>query len=455
MFKKILIANRGEIAVRIVRACKEMGIRSVAVYSQADRESLHVQYADEAFCVGPAPVGQSYLNVPNIISAALVSGADAVHPGYGFLAENAGFAEICKSHRLAFIGPTADAIRLMGDKSQARETMQKAQVPTLPGTTTISDEDTALAFAREHGFPIVIKATAGGGGKGMRVVRNFDEMPRHVAMARAEAQAAFGDDRIYLEKFLAAARHIEIQVVADQHGNVIHLGERDCSLQRRHQKVVEEAPSTVVSAAVRQKMGEAAIAGARAAGYSSVGTVEFLFDPSTERFYFLEMNTRIQVEHPVTELVTGVDLVRLQIESAAGERLPLSQSDVRITGHAIECRITAEDWRNGFAPSTGRVGPLIFPGGPGVRVDSHIYEGYKIPPFYDSLLAKLIVHAKDRPAALVRMGRALDEMRLEGVHSTVTFLHDLLTHPDVVASRFHTTWLEQTLRAKENLAVGH
>ncbi|MHB2020500.1 MAG: acetyl-CoA carboxylase biotin carboxylase subunit [Candidatus Xenobia bacterium] len=450
MFHKVLIANRGEIALRIIRACKEMGIPTVAIYSDVDRESLHVQFADEAFCVGPAPVGQSYLNVPNIISAALVSGADAIHPGYGFLAENANFVEICHSHGLTFIGPTPEAILMMGDKSSARETMQKAGVPTLPGTTNLKDDSEADAFGREHGYPILIKATAGGGGKGMRIVREAEELPNLLAMARAEAQAAFGDDRVYLEKFLPQARHVEIQVVADKHGHVIHLGERDCSVQRRHQKLVEEAPGMGISEDIRGHMGQAAVSGARAAGYSSVGTVEFLYDPERGRYYFLEMNTRIQVEHPVTELVTGVDLVKTQIEIAAGKPLALTQEEVVITGHAVECRINAEDAEHNFAPSTGQVAGLVLPGGPGVRMDTHLYAGYRVQPFYDSLLAKLIVYGKTRTEALARMNRALDEFRVDGLSTTVPFLKRIINEPDFRQSRHHTAWVESLMHAERN-----
>ena len=447
MFKKILIANRGEIALRVIRACRELGIRTVAVHSDVDRDSLHVIEADESFCVGPGPAGQSYLNIPNILSAALVARADAVHPGYGFLAENAEFAEICQSHGLTFIGPTPQSMRLMGDKSTARQTAVKAGVPVLPGTEEITDFEDARAFAHEHGYPVMIKASAGGGGKGMRVALDGEQLQRLFQTAQLEAEAAFGDGRIYLEKFLPQARHIEFQILADHHGNVIHLGERDCSMQRRNQKLIEESPSPALSAPKRAEMGSCAVEAARACDYHGVGTVEFLFDPRDESFFFLEMNTRIQVEHPVTEFVTGLDLVKSQIRAAAGEILPLRQEDVQLRGAALECRINAERAEDNFRPSFGRVTGLHFPGGPGVRVDSHLYAGYQIQPYYDSMLAKVITFGADRLEALARMDRVLTEMKLEGIDTTLAFQKSLINHPAFRSGRIHTTIVEKELLA--------
>ncbi|NDD30068.1 MAG: acetyl-CoA carboxylase biotin carboxylase subunit [Proteobacteria bacterium] len=445
MFRKILIANRGEIAVRVVRACKEMGIATVAVFSEPDRHSLHVTLADEAFCVGPAAATQSYLNIPNIISAALVSGAEAIHPGYGFLAENSKFAEICQSHGIKFIGPSPQAMDSMGDKSKARELMRTAGVPILPGTSDLESEEDAVRFARESGYPLLIKATAGGGGKGMRVVHDAGQLVRGLQTARAEAHAAFGDDRVYLEKFLPEARHIEIQVLGDEHGNLIHLGERDCSVQRRNQKLLEEAPSEIVSPDLRARMGEAALRGARAARYASAGTIEFLLDQRDGSFFFLEMNTRIQVEHPVTELVTGIDLVQEQIRVAAGQPLRWKQEDIRLNGHAVECRINAEDPSRGFVPSTGRITALHLPGGLGVRLDTHIQGGYQVLPFYDSLLGKLIVHASTREEALARMNRALEELRVEGVSTTADFLRTIVNNAFYRKNKIHTTFVENLM----------
>ena len=445
MFRKILIANRGEIAVRVVRACKEMGIATVAVFSEPDRHSLHVTLADEAFCVGPAAATQSYLNIPNIISAALVSGAEAIHPGYGFLAENSKFAEICQSHGIKFIGPSPQAMDSMGDKSKARELMRTAGVPILPGTSDLESEEDAVRFARESGYPLLIKATAGGGGKGMRVVHDAGQLVRGLQTARAEAHAAFGDDRVYLEKFLPEARHIEIQVLGDEHGNLIHLGERDCSVQRRNQKLLEEAPSEIVSPDLRARMGEAALRGARAARYASAGTIEFLLDQRDGSFFFLEMNTRIQVEHPVTELVTGIDLVQEQIRVAAGQPLRWKQEDIRLNGHAVECRINAEDPSRGFVPSTGRITALHLPGGLGVRLDTHIQGGYQVLPFYDSLLGKLIVHASTREEALARMNRALEELRVEGVSTTADFLRTIVNNAFYRKNKIHTAFVENLM----------
>ncbi len=445
-FRKILIANRGEIAVRIIRACQEMDIATVAIFSEPDRHSLHVTLADEAFCVGPSAAASSYLNVPNIISAALVSGADGIHPGYGFLAENAGFAEICQSHGIKFIGPSPKAIDAMGNKSRAREVMREAGVPVLPGTSDLESDQEALEFAQTCGYPLLIKATAGGGGKGMRIVSNAAELKRALQTAQAEAQAAFGDDRVYLEKFLPRARHIEIQILADQCGQMIHLGERDCSVQRRNQKLLEEAPSEIVTDDLRARMGDAAIRGARAVGYESAGTVEFLLDQRDGTFYFLEMNTRIQVEHAVTEMVTGVDLVKEQIRVAAGLPLRLTQADIQIRGHAVECRINAENPENSFSPCTGKVERLHLPGGPGLRFDTHIETDYVVAPYYDSLLGKLVACGNSREEALSRMNRALLELRIDGVHTTSAFLRFIVNHPLYRQNHFDTTFVETVVR---------
>ncbi|HEX6693720.1 MAG TPA: acetyl-CoA carboxylase biotin carboxylase subunit [Longimicrobiales bacterium] len=444
MFRKVLIANRGEIALRVIRACRELGIGTVAVYSEADRDSLHVRFADEDVCIGPPAARESYLNIPRILAAAEITGAEAIHPGYGFLAENAEFAEICERSNLAFIGPSAEHIRLMGDKAMARKTMMSVNVPTVPGSEgAITDVESALETARGIGFPVLIKAAAGGGGKGMRVAESEDVFVAQLGMAQNEARAAFNDPSVYLEKYLARPRHIEIQLVGDKHGNVIHLGERECSLQRRHQKLIEEAPSPALTPDLRQRMGEAAIAGAKAIGYYSAGTVEFLLDEDGS-FYFMEMNTRIQVEHPVTELVTGVDLVKEQIRVAAGQ--PLSRMETPVLhGHAIECRINAEDPARNFAPSPGQISIFHPPGGPGVRVDTHAYAGYRVPPNYDSLIGKLIVHADTRAEAIVRMRIALESFVIEGVHTTIPFLHTLLDDPDVVAGRMDTKLVERRM----------
>jgi acetyl-CoA carboxylase, biotin carboxylase subunit len=444
MFRKVLIANRGEIALRVIRACREMGIRTVAVYSEADRESLHVRFADEDVCIGPAPARDSYLNIPRLIAAAEITGADAIHPGYGFLAENAEFAEICERSDIVFIGPSAEQIRLMGDKAVARRTMMGVGVQTVPGSDgAIDDADAALEVAREIGFPVLIKAAAGGGGKGMRVAVDADTFPAQLQMAQNEARAAFGDPSVYLEKYLARPRHIEIQILGDHHGNVIHLNERECSLQRRHQKLVEEAPSVALTPELRAAMGEAATRGARAIGYFSAGTIEFLLDEDGS-FYFMEMNTRIQVEHPVTELVTGVDLVKEQIRVAAGEPLSLRHTP-ELRGHCIECRINAEDPKRNFAPSPGQITIFHPPGGPGVRVDTHVYAGYMVPPYYDSLIGKLIVHGATRDEALIRMRIALESFIIEGVHTTIPFLLDLLHDEDVVAGRMDTKMVERKM----------
>lgn len=443
MIKKVLIANRGEIAVRIIRTCREMGIATIAVYSAVDRQSLHVKLADEAYCIGPADVKGSYLNIAALMSAAAASSADAIHPGYGFLAENAAFAEICAESGLIFIGPDAKAIRSMGDKAVARETMKQAGVPVVPGTEgTIEDIDLAVNVAAGIGYPVIVKATAGGGGKGMRVAQSEAELRKAIRQAQKEAETAFGNANVYLEKFLEEPRHVEIQIMADQHGQVIYLGERDCSIQRRHQKLVEEAPSPALNPELRQQMGQAAVLAAQAVKYYGAGTVEFLLDKHG-RFYFMEMNTRIQVEHPVTELVTGMDLIKEQISVAAGCLLSVSQEDVQINGWAIECRINAENPDNNFMPSPGVIKRYLPPGGFGVRVDSAAYEGDEISPFYDSLVAKVIVWGKTRQEAIVRMKRALSEFVIEGVYTTISFHQKLLEHEVFLSGDFNTGFLER------------
>ncbi len=429
MFNKVLIANRGEIAVRIIRACREMGIKTVAVYSTADKDSLHVRLADESVCIGPPSAKESYLNIANVVSAATITGAEAIHPGYGFLAENSSFAEICGQVKIKWIGPNPQAIDLMGNKAAARKKMQEAKVPTVPGTPgPVSSEAEALKAAGDMGYPVIIKASAGGGGKGMRVVHEESDLANQLATAKAEATAAFGNGEVYIEKYLVEPRHVEVQILADEHGNVIHLGERDCSVQTvRHQKMLEEAPSTSIPESTRRALGEAAVRGAKAANYQNAGTMEFLV-AKDGKFYFIEMNTRIQVEHPVTEMVTGVDLIREQLRVAAGEKLNLRQKDVELKGHCIECRITAEDPDKNFAPASGTITRFDAPGGPGVRVDAHIYNGYTVPPFYDSLLAKILVHAETREAAIIRAQRALAETRIEGLATNLPFLQKILTN---------------------------
>ena len=442
---KLLIANRGEIALRIIRTCREMGISTVAVYSTVDRNALHVQLADEAVCVGDPPSGRSYLNIPNIIAAATSRGADAIHPGYGFLAENDRFAEICSAHGLIFVGPSPESIRSMGDKSTAKATMQRVGVPTIPGSEgLLASVDEAARLAGSMGYPVMIKATAGGGGRGMRLVRSADELENLFKAAQGEAEAAFGNPGLYMEKFITRPRHVEVQILADRFGNVVHLGERDCSIQRRHQKLLEEAPSPGLDPETRRRMGEAAVAAAKTIGYEGAGTVEFLLDASGE-FYFMEMNTRIQVEHPVTEVVTGVDLIAQQLKIAAGETLELKQDNIKLHGHAIECRINAEDPRHGFRPSPGTISGWLPPGGPGIRIDSHVYTGYDIPPFYDSLIGKLIVWAEDRPAALLRLRRALSECAVIGVPTTIDVHLALLDRPECQNAQVHTKFVEQEM----------
>jgi len=442
-FSKILIANRGEIALRILRTCEEMGIATVAVHSTVDKHALHVQLADEAVCIGPPTSSKSYLNIPNIISAALTRNAAAIHPGYGFLAENARFAEICADHQITFIGPTPAAMRAMGDKSTAKETMQRVKVPTVPGSEgLLADEKEALSIARDIGYPVMIKATAGGGGRGMRLVREASELPKLFSAAQGEADAAFGNPGLYLEKFIEKPRHIEIQILADNYGNVIHLGERDCSIQRRHQKLLEEAPSPALSQKLRDQMGNAAIAAAKSINYTGAGTVEFLLDKSG-KFYFMEMNTRIQVEHPVTEMITGLDLIAEQIRIAQGEKLQLKQNQVILSGHAIECRINAEDPDRNFRPHPGRISGYLPPGGPGVRMDSHVYTDYEIPAYYDSLIGKVVVWGRDRPSAIRRMKRALRECAITGVPTTLGFHQKILDSPEFLSGEVYTNFVEQ------------
>ena len=441
MFKKILVANRGEIALRVIRACREIDVPVVAVYSEADRESLHVKLADEAYCIGPAAPSKSYLNIPSIISVAEVAGVDAIHPGYGFLAENPKFAEVCQGNQIKFIGPTAEAMSKMGDKATARAIAKKMGVPVIPGSDgLVKSPEEARKVAARIGYPVVVKASAGGGGRGMRIVRKADELERLYHVAQAEAQAAFNSSALYVEKFIEEPRHVEIQLLADSRKNIIYLGERDCSVQRRHQKLIEEAPSPAVNVALRRRMGEAAVRLARAVHYVSAGTVEFLLDKHGH-FYFMEMNTRIQVEHPVTEMVTSVDIVKEQIYIAAGSSLSLRQSDVAIRGHSIECRINAENDERDFMPSPGDITLYLPPGGPGVRVDSHIYEGYSVLPHYDSLIAKLIVWGRDRDEAIARMLRALDEYVISGVFTTIPFHQKVLKNKYFKEGKVYTDFI--------------
>ncbi len=430
MFSKILIANRGEIALRIIRACHEMGIRTVAVYSQADRNSLHVRFADEAICIGQASSSSSYLNIPAIISAAEITDVEAIHPGYGFLAENAHFAEICESCKITFIGPTPENIRLMGDKMAARTTMQKAGLPIVPGSRAIiKNKEDALKTAKEIGYPVIIKAAAGGGGKGMRICHNDLTLVSSLLTAQSEAEANFGNSSVYIEKYIEKPRHIEVQIIADRQGHVLQLGERDCSIQRRHQKLLEESPSPAVDSKMRRKLGEMVLKGIKSIGYVSCGTIEFLLDSKTNNFYFMEMNTRIQVEHPVTEMVTGIDLIKEQIRVASGEKLKIQQENVQIKGAAIECRINAEDPDNNFMPSPGKIEALILPGGPNVRLDTHIYAGYEVPSYYDSLVAKLIVYGNNRNEAIKTMRRALSEFYIAPIKTTIPFHLRLMDNP--------------------------
>jgi acetyl-CoA carboxylase, biotin carboxylase subunit len=442
VFKKVLIANRGEIALRVIRACRELGVETVAVYSTADRESLHVRFADDDVCIGPPNARESYLNIPRLIAAAEITGADAIHPGYGFLAENAEFAEICAASKIAFIGPTAEQIRLMGDKAAARKTMIEVGVPVVPGTPgPVEEAEDAIEFARQVGFPVIIKAAAGGGGKGMRVSRDEEDFARSFQLARSEALSAFGNGEVYVEKYLARPRHIEFQILGDKHGNVIHLGERDCSVQRRHQKLIEEAPSPAMTPKLREKMGDAAVAGAKAIDYVGAGTIEMLLDEDGS-YYFMEMNTRIQVEHPVTEMLTGIDLVKEQIRVAAGYPMKVKTLPP-LRGHVIEVRVNAEDPARNFQPSPGKIIAFHPPGGPGVRLDTHVYDGYTVPPYYDSLLAKLICQGSDREEAIARMQVALDGFIIEGVTTTIPFLSRVMDNPRFRAGDVDTKFLER------------
>ena len=446
MFSKILIANRGEIALRVLRACKELGIKTVAVHSTADANAMHVRLADESVCIGPAPAGKSYLNIPSIIAACEITGAQAVHPGYGFLSENARFAEIIEAHGLTFIGPKPEHIRMMGDKITAKQAARDAGIPVVPGSAGgVATDEEAIAAAEEIGFPVLIKAASGGGGRGMKVAKDRDALLEAVSTARSEAAAAFGDGTVYMERYLQLPRHIEIQVIADSHGNVCHLGERDCSLQRRHQKVLEEAPSPALDAIGRDRIGQIVVEAIKKIGYLGVGTIEFLYENG--EFFFIEMNTRLQVEHPVTEAITGIDLVREQIRIAAGMPLSFTQADVVFEGHSIECRINAENPRT-FTPSPGQVTDFHAPGGLGVRLDSALYAGYVIPPYYDSLAGKLIVHGRDRAEAIARMRRCLSEMVVGGIETTIPLFQDLLVEPDIIKGDYNIHWLEKWIKAQ-------
>lgn len=445
MFSKVLIANRGEIAVRIIRACRELGIRTVVVYSEADKEAMHTELADEAVCIGPSKASESYLNKQQILSAAVLTKAEAIHPGFGFLSENSQFAEMCEACHITFVGPKSQTIDEMGNKIHARQLMKKAGVPVIPGSDgAIVDVKQALDIANQVGYPVMLKAAAGGGGKGIRKVLSEAELPSAFASAQQEAKAAFGNDEMYLEKIIYPARHIEVQILGDKYGNVLHFGERDCSLQRNNQKVLEESPSVVISETNREKLGKIAVKAAKAVSYENAGTIEFLMDFSGQ-FYFMEMNTRIQVEHPITEMVTGIDLVKKQIEVAAGEKLTIKQEDIKLRGHAIECRINAENPAFHFAPSPGKIENLLLPsGGMGLRVDSAMYSGYAIPPFYDSMIAKIIVHGQTRFEALMKMQRALGELVTDGVTTNAEFQMDLISHPNVIAGDYDTSFLQET-----------
>ncbi len=454
MFKKVLIANRGEIALRIIRACKELGIATVAIYSQADAQSLHVSLADEAYCIGPAQSAKSYLHIPAIISVALTSGADAIHPGYGFMAERADFVDICTEHHIKFIGPSSQAMRAMGDKASARATMIASGVPVTPGTGLVETVEEVRDFAHKVGFPVIIKATAGGGGKGMRIVREDSELEDAYNLCRNEAKNAFGNPEVYVEKYLENPRHIEVQILADSFGNVVHLGERDCSIQRRHQKLLEEAPSPAISEDIRKAMGQAAVNAAKAINYEGAGTIEFLLDesnPKDKKWYFMEMNTRVQVEHCVSEMISGVDIVKEQVRVAAGQRLSVSQDDICLRGHAIECRINAEDPDRDFMPFAGKIEGYIAPGGFGVRVDSHVYTGYSIPPYYDSMVGKLICWGKDREDARLRMLRALNEYVITGIKTTIPFHREILNNDIFISGKFNTSFLEKDFVREKDL----
>ena len=447
MFKKVLIANRGEIAVRVIRACRELGIPTVAVYSQADAKSLHVRLATDAYCIGPAPSSESYLNIPAIISTAMMTGADAIHPGYGFMSERADFVDICTKHGIKFIGPSAESMRKMGDKATARKTMIENNVPVTPGTGIIKSVEELRDFAKKAGYPIILKATAGGGGKGMRIVRSDDELEANMNLCQQEAQKFFGNPDIYAEKFLENPRHIEVQIIGDRYGNVIHLGERDCSIQRRHQKLLEEAPSPAIDEKTRKEMGEAAVRAAKAIKYEGAGTCEFLLD-NDGKWYFMEMNTRVQVEHCVTEMISQVDIVREQILVAAGEKLSYTQDNVRLYGHAIECRINAENPAKDFMPSPGKIDGYFAPGGYGVRVDSHVYSGYSIPPYYDSMIGKLICWGRTRNEARRRMYQALKEYVVTGVETTIPFHQDIIEDDVFISGNFNTGFIEDYYKRK-------
>ncbi|MFH1824772.1 MAG: acetyl-CoA carboxylase biotin carboxylase subunit [Candidatus Firestonebacteria bacterium] len=445
MFKKILIANRGEIALRIIRACKEMNIKTVAVFSKADEDSLYVRMADENVCIGPAPANKSYLSIPSLISAAEVSDAEAIHPGYGFLAENAHFAEICRDCEIKFIGPTPEVIRKMGDKILAKDIMKKANVPVVPGSEgVIKDEKEALKIAKHLGYPVIIKACAGGGGRGMRVAHNDVSLVSSFLTAKAEAESSFGNSALYLEKYVEEPRHVEFQILGDEHGNIIHLGERDCTIQRRHQKLIEEAPSPIMTPKLREEMGRVVLKGARAVGYTNAGTMEFLVD-KYNRFYFMEVNTRIQVEHGVTECVMSVDLVKEQIKIACGEKIGLPKRDLQFRGHALECRINAEDPDKNFIPCPGKITTFVLPGGPGIRIDTQVYTGYTIPPYYDSMIAKLIAYGNDRSEAIVRMRRALDEFVVEGIKTTIPFHKKVFSNSLFMRGEINTGFAETIL----------
>ena len=447
MFSKILIANRGEIALRIIRACRELGIRTVAVYSKVDRDSLHVRFADEAVCIGQASSSSSYLNIPAIISAAEITDVEAIHPGYGFLAENAHFAEICESCKITFIGPTPENIRLMGDKMAARATMHKAGLPIVPGSSTaIKNKEEALRTSKSIGYPVIIKAAAGGGGKGMRICHNDLTLVSSIMTAQSEAEANFGNSNVYIEKYIEKPRHIEVQIIADKTGHILQLGERDCSIQRRHQKLLEESPSGVVDSKMRKRLGDLVLKGMKSINYVSCGTIEFLLDAKTNNFYFMEMNTRIQVEHPVTEMVTGIDLIKEQLKVAAGEKIKIQQDQIHINGAAIECRINAEDPDNNFMPCPGKIESLILPGGPDVRVDTHIYAGYEIPPYYDSLIAKLIVHGNNRQEAIKKMHRALGEFHIAPIKTTIPFHLKLMENPLFLKGDISTHFIQDMLK---------
>jgi len=446
MIKKILIANRGEIAVRIIRACRELGIHCVAVYSSADKSALHAQIADEAVCIGPASVSESYLNMNAIISACHITGCDAIHPGFGFLSENAEFARLCRVNNIKFIGPSPEAIEMLGDKAAAKETMKKAGVPVILGSDgAVKSVETAKKIAAKIGYPVLVKASAGGGGRGIRIVNSESELEKQMVMARQEAKNFFGDDSVYIEKFIVRPRHIEVQIMADEFGNVVYLGERDCSMQRRNQKVLEETPSPVMNDKLRKKMGEAAVKAAKVCGYSNAGTIEFLVD-NDKKFYFMEMNTRIQVEHPVTEFVTGIDLVKAQIKVASGEKLEFSQKDIQIKGHSIECRINAENPSLGFRPSPGTINALHMPGGPGIRIDSAVYQGYTIPPYYDSMIAKVIVYAPTRDEAIMKMKRALSEFIVDGVDTNIDFQLEIIRNRDFDSGNYDNGFLNELIK---------